>query len=85
MRLRKPLRKWGNAFGIIISKKEAEQLGIGVGDEVEADFQPRRYTRVEDLPTASVGPIGDLDEVLDQALLEHYGYGSKGRKRRASR
>ena len=72
MRLRKPLRKWGNAFGIIISRKEAETLGLAEGDEVEADLQPRKHTRVQDLPTMNVGHLPDLDKILDDALMEQY-------------
>jgi antitoxin component of MazEF toxin-antitoxin module len=74
MHLRKPLRRWGNAFGILISRKEAEALGVTEGEPVEAELQPARRTRVQDLPTMNVGPLGDLDAILDEALAERYGH-----------
>lgn len=72
MHVRKPLRRWGNAFGILISRKEAEALGVTEGEPVDADLQPARRTRVQDLPTMRAGRI-DIDRVLDEDLMERHG------------
>ena len=42
MLLEKPLRKWGNAFGIMVSKAEAQRIGVRPGDLVDAEVRPHR-------------------------------------------
>ncbi len=68
VKLTKPLRKWGNAYGIIISREEARQMGLHTGDLVEADLNPVRHTRVTDLPTMHAGANVDYDEILARDL-----------------
>jgi len=32
------LKKWGNSYGLRVSKKQAKRLGLQEGDKVEADL-----------------------------------------------
>lgn len=61
--MEKPLRRWGNAFGILVSRAEARKLGLHEGDLVDVDLQRHDASKVSELPSFSAGSI-DLDATL---------------------
>lgn len=74
--------KWGNSYGIRLSKEEAERAGLKPGDEVVVEVKAREGQRIDlsDLPGFDLG--GDLadrhDEVWADAVVEEHR--DKGRR-----
>ena len=68
MHLTKRVSEWGNVYGVPISKKEAETLGIRPGDEV--DLTVRAHAKsldLSDLPKLSLRSHEvDLDRLVDE-------------------
>lgn len=66
--------KWGNSYGIRLSKEEAERAGLKPGDEVVVEVKAREGQTIDlsDLPGFDLG--GDLaerhDEVWADAVVE---------------
>ena len=70
--LRAKLLKWGNSYGVRISKSDVDRLGVRVGDELDVEVLPKR-TRVDlsFLRTFRDGGAGaDHDRILDDAAEE---------------
>ncbi len=64
MHVTKAIKKWGNSYGIALTKAELEELGLRPGDEVHARLEKAFKKRdVSKIPTFHWG--GDLtpDEV----------------------
>lgn len=70
MLVHKPLRRWGNAYGILVSKAEARQLGLREGEVVDAELKAHRDAQVKDLPGLHAGHPIDLDAVLADDLAD---------------
>lgn len=68
--------KWGNSYGIRLSKDDVEREGLKPGDEVvvEVRVKPGETVDLSDLPGFDLG--GDLadrhDEVLAEAVMEDH-------------
>lgn len=70
VRISKPLRRWGNAYGIALSRTEVEALGARLGDILEGDLQSHGPgTDLRGITPLRLGGAGDIDETLgDEAL-----------------
>lgn len=69
--VRRALTKWGNGWGLRLTKKEVERLGAKPGEPVEADFKaqpPRNW--VDQLPSWSLGGDYDIDALYEEDLME---------------
>lgn len=58
--------KWGNSYGLRISKEEAERAGLHVGQEVVVDIRAKPGQRIDVsfLPSFDLGGLADKhDEV----------------------
>lgn len=75
--------KWGNSYGIRISKKDAEDRGLKEGDEVVVEVRAREGQTIDlsDLPSFHFG--GDLAERHDEAWADAVArdHRDKGRRR----
>ncbi len=68
MHLTKRVSEWGNVYGVPISKKEAETLGIAAGDEVDLEVRPHaKSLDLSDLPRL---PLRSHDVDLDGLIEE---------------
>ena len=67
------IKKWGNSFGVRLTKKELEEYGLKEGDEVKIKIEkvkPGKEVDLSDIPTFSE---------TDEKVSEHhdkYLYGS---------
>jgi antitoxin component of MazEF toxin-antitoxin module len=69
MHLRRRLLKWGNGYGIRITKKEAQQLGVKAGNELDVKVDPRPVgEELEELPSYRFGGDYDLDAIVEEDL-----------------
>lgn len=69
MHLRRRLLKWGNGFGIRITKKEALAMGIKAGTELDVDVEPQPASmELEGLRTYRLGGDYNLDEIVEEEL-----------------
>lgn len=68
MHLTKRVSEWGNVYGVPISKKEAEALGVRPGDEV--DLEVRAHAKSLDLSDLPKIPLGSHQVNLDQLIEE---------------
>lgn len=70
MHVTKTIKRWGNSYGIALTKAELEELGLRPGDEVHASFQKRVYKRdLSKVPVFHWG--GDLTpEEVDRIAAE---------------
>lgn len=69
MHIEKRLRRWGNSYGVPLSKKEVESLHAAVGDRIVAEVE--RHPAGTDLHHVTAYRLGgrDVDEVLgDEAV-----------------
>jgi antitoxin component of MazEF toxin-antitoxin module len=56
IKVRRNLVKWGNAYGIRVTRKEAEQLGVREKDPVRVEVRPEpRGIQVERLTPIPMG------------------------------
>jgi hypothetical protein len=70
MHVRRPLTKWGNGWGLRLTKKEVEKLGVKPGEPVEADLRSKPPRNpIDQLPSWNLGgrPLDD-DELADAVL-----------------
>lgn len=68
MHLTKRVSEWGNVYGVPISKKEAEALGIRPGDEVDLEVRPHaKSLDLSDLPRM---PLRSHEVDLDRLIEE---------------
>ena len=61
--------KWGNSYGIRVSKADFERAGLHAGDVVHLDLAPRsKKVDLSDLPAFNWGGGGALghDKILDE-------------------
>lgn len=58
--------KWGNSYGIRLSKEDVEEMGLREGQEVlvEVKTDPDERVDLSDLQTFSMG--GDLSQTHDE-------------------
>ena len=76
--VRRALTKWGNGWGLRLTKKEVAALGIKPGQPVEAELSPKpARNRVEDLPSWDLGGRTDLDDIYDEDAVEEFRRGSR--------
>lgn len=70
--LRARLLKWGNSFGVRISKADVERLGVRVGDDLDVEVLPKRgKVDLSFLRTFHDGGVGaDHDRILDETSDE---------------
>ena len=67
------IKKWGNSFGVRLTKKELEEYGLKEGDEIKVRIEkvkPRKEIDLSEIPTFSE---------TDEKASEHhdtYLYGS---------
>lgn len=67
IRLRRRLTEWGNGFGIRLTRKEAEALGVRAGDVIDAEVHAEpRPNDVASLPTYRLGGSYDIDAILEE-------------------
>jgi antitoxin component of MazEF toxin-antitoxin module len=48
------IKKWGNSFGVRLTKKELEEFGLKEGDEVKIQIQkikPKKEVDLSNIPT----------------------------------
>lgn len=65
MHVRRRLTKWGNGYGIRITVKEAKQLGLQAGQDIDADLQPSpAQNDLSELPVFHLGGDYEIDDVL---------------------
>lgn len=71
--LTKKIRAWGNIYALPISQKEARELGLRAGDEVDVELHRHGGgLDLSDIPTVSLGShCYDLDEVAEAAALDN--------------
>lgn len=75
--VRRALTKWGNGWGLRLTKKEVEALGLKPGQPVEADLSTKAIRNpVEDLPSWNLGGHPLTDDELGDSVLE----GKRGRR-----
>lgn len=78
LHVRRKLTKWGNGWGLRLTKKEVAALGLKPGQPVEADFGPKALRNpIEDLPSWNLGGNYDIDEEIDADLMEKYDRGRR--------
>lgn len=54
--LRRRLSRWGNSYGIRVTKAEVARLGVQAGDEVELElFEPRTESELDRLALFDFG------------------------------
>ena len=69
--VRRTLTKWGNGWGLRLTKKEVEALGIKPGQPVEADLAAKPPSNlVKDLPSWDLGGKGLSDDDIAEDVLE---------------
>jgi antitoxin component of MazEF toxin-antitoxin module len=67
------LLKWGNSFGLRLSRRDVERLGLEPDKEIEVHVETSpRQTRVEDLPTFDLGrdAADRHDELFAESVLD---------------
>lgn len=74
--VRKKVTRWGNGFGIRLTKQEAERLRVQAGDEVEAEiFGEDDRPSEKDLDRLAIFDFGgeydhvDLDAIAGEDAL----------------
>lgn len=69
LRIQSKVVKWGNGYGIRLTRGEFERLGVAPGTPVEADLVARPETLP--MPLWNLGTRGtDLDELFAEGVLE---------------
>lgn len=70
--LRAKLLRWGNSYGVRISKADVERLGVHPGDELDVEVLPKRgKVDLSFLGTFRDGGAGaEHDRLLDESLDE---------------
>jgi hypothetical protein len=70
--LRAKLLRWGNSYGVRISKADVDQLGMHPGDDIDIEVLAKRgKVDLSFLRTLHDGGAGaDHDRILDEALDE---------------
>lgn len=67
--LRRRLLKWGNGYGVRITKKEAMRLGLKPGSELDLEIRPITVKEeVDALPAYRLGGQYDIDATLEEEL-----------------
>lgn len=67
--IRRRISRWGNSFGIRVTKKEAARLGVKEGEEVELElFEPRNESELDRLALFDFGGDYDIDEILGEEM-----------------
>lgn len=61
--------KWGNSYGIRLSKADAREMGLSPGDEVVVDVKakPGEEIDVSGLPSFNLGGLADEHDEVDWA------------------
>ena len=71
MHVERDLRRWGNSFGVLITKQEAKELGLREGDRVSLEIAAGSFEN--DFSTAPTlawqGPIDD--DMIADAIRDH--------------
>lgn len=69
MRTDAKILKWGNSYGVRITKADAERLGLEPGDEVllEIKAKPGDEIDVSDLPSFNLGGLAEEHDEADWA------------------
>jgi hypothetical protein len=69
MTAHKRVLRWGNSFGIRLTRKDLDRLGIQEDDEVDLSIEPcRPQVDWDKLPTLSLG--GDASARHDEIIFE---------------
>ncbi len=67
--LRRRLLKWGNGYGVRITKTEATRLGLRPGSELDMEIRPiTAKEEVDALPTYRLGGKYDIDATIEEEL-----------------
>lgn len=77
--VRRTLTKWGNGWGLRLTRKEVQELGAKAGQPVEADLSamPARNP-IDRLPSWNLGSERyDLDDLVDEDIMEDLRHGRR--------